>query len=445
MTGADLAILFDAPLPNRYAATLQFVRTAAAMAEGGRRCALLHAGRPARPEHALAALGASPHPNLALVPFFAPPRWPRAARWALLGRRLRALALASPGAVLSRGETAAAVLPGLAARRDRGRGPALVHEVHRLAGLSLEEARLGRSVEPAAALGARAARAHARDLAAARAADGVVFLTEEVRRAAAESGFPDRPSLVLPSGTDSPPPPGGARDLEVVYAGKLEARKGLPDLFAAMRALPHRRLDVAGGGVGELADARARAPGNVRLHGWLDQDKLSRLLARARVGACLLPRGMDSVSDRFTSPMKLLQMMAHGLGVVATDTIAVRAVATDGVDAILVAPNDPRAAAAAIERLLGDPAACERLGRAARRTAARYAWAGRARSLGAFVDSLADGRRRAGGSAGARPERRNGDGSAGSRRSAALPCEPGGGTIGARHTRRWRGTDGWAR
>lgn len=380
-----VAFAYDVPLPNRYAATLQFLRTAAAMAAGGRRTAFLHGEASETSADTLARMDLAPGPNLVLRSIFAPTRLPGALARPHTALRIRRAARGC--AVVSRGHTGMTYLPIL----RRFGAPMLLYEVHRLAGLSVAEAEAGGSLADDAVRSPEAKLAAARDLQAARAANGHVFLTDAVARAARAAGFPDRPALVLPSGTDlPPPPPPRPPDLDVIYAGKLSARKGLPDLLGAMAMLPERGLTVAGGSAAEVAALRNSAPPNVRFVGWQDQDDLTELLARARVGACLLPSGVDSVSDRFSSPMKLLQMMAHGLAVVATDTAAVRAVATDGRDALIVPPGDPGAAARAIDAALRDDALRSRLGGAARETAARYAWPERAERLGRFVDGLAD-------------------------------------------------------
>jgi glycosyltransferase involved in cell wall biosynthesis len=94
--------------------------------------------------------------------------------------------------------------------------------------------------------------------------------------------------------------------------------------------------------------------------------------------------GVDTVADRFTSPIKLIQMMANGMAIVATDVAPVRAIATHERDALLVPPDDPAALAAAAARLLADPALAARLGAEARRTSERYSWRARAEALRAF-------------------------------------------------------------
>jgi glycosyltransferase involved in cell wall biosynthesis len=53
----------------------------------------------------------------------------------------------------------------------------------------------------------------------------------------------------------------------------------------------------------------------------------------------------------------------------------------DGVNGLLVAPRDPAALAAAISRVLADPAAAAGLSAAARRTADAYAWPDLARTV----------------------------------------------------------------
>lgn len=385
-----VGFLHDAALPNRHAATIQMVRTAAAMAAQGRQAAFLHGPADELSDVTLTRLGATKHEHLTLAQGFGPSRLPGRFSRVVVARRLLERR-DGPHVLIGRGDTGMNVLPSLS--RWRGKRPvSLIFEVHRLAGLSVAEAMAGRSYdEPTSALWPiEARRAHARDVGAAMAADGHVFLTDAVREEALRQGFPMRPHIILPSGADVPDVDRVVekRDLDVVYAGKLADRKGVPDLLAAMALLPDHRADIAGGDERAVAAAKTQAPSNVSFHGWLEQAAVSALFARAKVGVCLLPLGVDSVSDRFTSPMKLLQMMAHGLAVVATDTPAVRAVVTDGHDALLVGPGDPAAASAAIASLLADEKRRARLGTAARRTARQYDWHNRAASLGRFADLI---------------------------------------------------------
>jgi glycosyltransferase involved in cell wall biosynthesis len=60
----------------------------------------------------------------------------------------------------------------------------------------------------------------------------------------------------------------------------------------------------------------------------------------------------------------LLEAMREALPIVATHVSAIPEVVADGVSGVLVEPDDPRALAAAVVRLLDDPGHAQRLGAA---------------------------------------------------------------------------------
>jgi glycosyltransferase involved in cell wall biosynthesis len=403
VTGLILDYFYAEPLPNRYAASIQILCSGAAFAARGNRFTYRAGALGATEADVLAAYGLSPAPGLELAPFFAPPAVPLFLQGAVYRRRFaRCLAESvDPGRriVMTRGETAFRLLPLLEAlaRRRPERRPRIVYEMHRVADVREREKRLGRRAGPTDLVDRRSRALRAREARVLGLADGVVFLTPQVAAAARATFAVPAAQLVLPSGVDPPAPAAPRRpDVDVVYAGKIEARKGLFDLCAAMTHLPGRRLAVAGGPAeaAEALRARVAAMGladRVEVAGWLPPVRVADFLRRGRVGVCPLRAGVDAVSDRFSSPMKLLQMMALGLPVVATDLPPVRAVATHGEDALLARANDPAALAVALARLLGDEALAARLGAAARRRAATFAWPVRAARLESFLDGLAAG------------------------------------------------------
>jgi glycosyltransferase involved in cell wall biosynthesis len=72
-------------------------------------------------------------------------------------------------------------------------------------------------------------------------------------------------------------------------------------------------------------------------------------------------------------PMSVLEAMAAGCPVVATNVGGMPDLITNGVDGLLVPPGDPDALAAALQRILRDHAFAQQLGNAARQTIAnRY-------------------------------------------------------------------------
>jgi glycosyltransferase involved in cell wall biosynthesis len=73
-------------------------------------------------------------------------------------------------------------------------------------------------------------------------------------------------------------------------------------------------------------------------------------------------------------PASVLEAFASGCGVVASDAGGVPAILTDGVHGLLVGCGDHAAAAAAVLRLIADPALSERLTASARESCEQYRW-----------------------------------------------------------------------
>ncbi|MBN1885812.1 MAG: glycosyltransferase family 4 protein [Candidatus Krumholzibacteriota bacterium] len=157
------------------------------------------------------------------------------------------------------------------------------------------------------------------------------------------------------------------RGRSIVYAGRLAPSKGvdvlvraIPDVVAAH---PETTFEIAGDGperaaLERLADSLG-VPGACRFHGAVSIDRVYELMAAAAV----------QVSPSIHEAFGLVNLEAHAVGtpVVASDTGGIPAVVADGETGLLVPPGDPAALAAAVNRLLGDDALREQMGRAARR------------------------------------------------------------------------------
>jgi glycosyltransferase involved in cell wall biosynthesis len=103
----------------------------------------------------------------------------------------------------------------------------------------------------------------------------------------------------------------------------------------------------------------------VRFLGWLPAEEIEALWSLADVFA------YPSLYEGFGLPV--LEAMARGVPVVCSNTSSLPEVAGDA--ALLVDPRDAGAIAAALERVLLDPAEAERLREAGRAQAARFSWA----------------------------------------------------------------------
>ncbi len=157
----------------------------------------------------------------------------------------------------------------------------------------------------------------------------------------------------------------------IAFCGRCEEGKGVYELLEATArlapTLPEVRLELAGDGELDRVERRASELGiraHVHLPGWIDSDRRDALLARATV--FVLPSHAEGL------PVALLEAMAAGCPVVATKVGGIPDLVTDGVDGLLVPPRDPEALAAAIRRVLTDPALARRLGCNARATVAAH-------------------------------------------------------------------------
>jgi glycosyltransferase involved in cell wall biosynthesis len=212
-----------------------------------------------------------------------------------------------------------------------------------------------------------------------RRADAALFLNRADReRAVRELGVaPERAHVVANAVDDQllgrpAPRPGGAGPLRLAQVGSWAARKGARVVAAAMgAALAEGRVTLALLGTTlpteeVLAAFPPAAREGVTVVAHYERSELPALLAEHEV--LLLP----SFAEGFS--LALLEGMACGLAPVATTVGSAPDVLSDGVDALLVAPGDATALAAAVDRLAEDRSLVARLRHAAHRTAQRFSW-----------------------------------------------------------------------
>jgi glycosyltransferase involved in cell wall biosynthesis len=172
----------------------------------------------------------------------------------------------------------------------------------------------------------------------------------------------------------------------VTYTGGLLAWKGVELLVDAARALPAITFAIAGGMDADVARLRAHAEGlsNVRIDGFQSPERVSLYLAAADVG--VVPnRSGPAISARYTSPLKVFEMMACGLPMVASDLPSLREILEPDKEAIFVAPDDVEALRAGLERLCGDEALLASLSLALRERAKQHTWDARAARILAWM------------------------------------------------------------
>lgn len=137
----------------------------------------------------------------------------------------------------------------------------------------------------------------------------------------------------------------------IFFLGRHEPRKGLDVLLAALADLPEDVCVWVGGDGPQTAELRDRYGHDPRIE-WLG--RISDEERASRMRGCTVYCSPSLRGESFG--MVLLEAMASGCALVASDLDGHRNVATDGVDALLTPVGDPAALAKALLRLLDDGA-----------------------------------------------------------------------------------------
>jgi len=159
----------------------------------------------------------------------------------------------------------------------------------------------------------------------------------------------------------------------ILFVNRLDPRKGFAVMVEAFGLLSraHSEALLVVAGDGKERTAVARLPRALR----------ERVVMLGSVPHDLLPP-YHAASEVFAAPavgresfgIVLVEAMAAGLPVVASDIPGYREVVRQGEDGLLVPPRDPEALAAALGSVLDDRDLAERLGRAGVARSARYSW-----------------------------------------------------------------------
>jgi phosphatidylinositol alpha-mannosyltransferase len=204
----------------------------------------------------------------------------------------------------------------------------------------------------------------------------------EPARAFVNRYFPDFSMRVIPNGIDLDTfKPGLApirhlRDdkINILFVGRLEKRKGLGDLLRAYRFIqsrgPSTRLIIVGDGPlrGNVESyiARHRLP-NAIMAGYVPESVKPRYYSSADI-FCAPATGAESFG------IVLLEALASGLPVVATEIPGYMSVLEPGLDSLTVQPRSWRELGASLVILARNAELRRRMGDYAREKAWRYSW-----------------------------------------------------------------------
>ncbi|HET7141999.1 MAG TPA: glycosyltransferase family 4 protein [Candidatus Limnocylindria bacterium] len=162
--------------------------------------------------------------------------------------------------------------------------------------------------------------------------------------------------------------------INILFVGRFEERKGLIHLLKAYHRLRKRHVDARLLVIGSGPKAREyrryvglRGVRDVEFLGRVSDDDKARYFASADI-FCSPATGQESFG------VVLLEAMAAGVPIVASDIHGYKNVLQRGVQGLLVEPRNHRALAAALYTLSNDADLRHRLGDAGRARAPEYSW-----------------------------------------------------------------------
>lgn len=145
---------------------------------------------------------------------------------------------------------------------------------------------------------------------------------------------------------------GENRNIRFLFMGRLGQRKGVYDILESARQIHANNVEISLYGDGEADAIQAKVSqtglsGKVTVYGWIDGHQKDEAFRRADV--LLLPSYHEGL------PISVLEAMAYGLPVVATDVGGVSEAVQDGVNGYLIQPGECAQLAERIDRLATYP------------------------------------------------------------------------------------------
>lgn len=161
----------------------------------------------------------------------------------------------------------------------------------------------------------------------------------------------------------------GNSAVRLLSVGRAVEKKGYQDLLAALALLPPdldwHLTHIGGGALSKHLKERAAALGLSQRIVWLGAQPQERVLeAYQAADLFVLASRIAEDGDRDGLPNVLMEAQSQALCCLSTAVSAIPELIRDGETGFLVPPQDPKALAAALERLIRDPALRQRLGQA---------------------------------------------------------------------------------
>ena len=205
-----------------------------------------------------------------------------------------------------------------------------------------------------------------------RRASRIVVASSFARRTLIENGVPDEKIVINPYGVDlgafSPEPrPDPSRLLRFLFLGSLGTGKGVPLLLKAWSSIETNNAELWLAGPLSERHKRLIPPlQGLRIIGKVPHRQLPGLLCLCDV--LVLPSYFEGFG------LVLLEALAAGMPIIATDATGAPDLITDGVEGYVIGVGDCEALRDKLLHFISSPSDLARMSPAARRCAERYPW-----------------------------------------------------------------------
>lgn len=187
--------------------------------------------------------------------------------------------------------------------------------------------------------------------------DASIYLSEASQTLAGQLGAHRAIESVIPPGVSLADYRADPDKSCVMFAGKLDVRKGIETVLQIARQMPDVPFHLVGWG-GRYAEVERSCPANVRIEPFKDRLHLAGALSKARI--FLFPTKAE------TFGLIVAEAMASGCAVVSTSPLPF--------EGVRIPPDDAEAALKGVRDLWGDRERCARAGLQNQRNAQQYSW-----------------------------------------------------------------------
>ncbi len=200
-------------------------------------------------------------------------------------------------------------------------------------------------------------------------ATNYVCASTVTKKSLLKQGIEDNKIKVIPYGVETSRFPYINRTngptFKVLFIGSLNQRKGIIYLLEALRLMPHIELLLVGRGIFDY-ELIKDYPFKITVHRDIPHEQLITVMHEAN---CFV---LPSVIEGFGQV--ILEAMATGLPVIASENTAAKDIIRCGYDGFTIPIRDSVAIADALRLLIGDPALANKMGQNAADTAKKYTW-----------------------------------------------------------------------